>query len=155
MRVPAHPLASIFVMSVFASVARYFDGGKPEPASPRLPTPAVPHAFVTEGLSFKGEVSGEGDLFIAGGFEGEISVSGTVHVGETAEVEANISAAAVVIAGSVRGNVSATTRVEMLPTGTLTGTVRSESLFANEGASLRGEVWLEPAQAPLGEAVSA
>jgi cytoskeletal protein CcmA (bactofilin family) len=142
-------------MSVLASVARYFDGGKEEPAPPRLAPPAVPHGFLSAGLAFKGEVKGEGDLFIAGAFEGEIAVSGTVRVGESAQVEANISAAAIIIAGVVRGNVSAETRVEMLPTGTLTGTVRSGSLFANEGASLRGEVWLERARAPLAGAVSA
>ena len=95
------------------------------------------------GLAFNGEISGEGDLFIAGSFEGEINVTGTVRVGDEAEVEANISAAMIVIAGAVRGNVSASTHVEMLASGTLTGTVRSGSLVAAEGASLRGEVWVE------------
>lgn len=98
---------------------------------------------MSAGLVFKGEVSGDGDLFIAGSFEGEINVSGTVRVGEEAEVEANISAAMIVIGGMVRGNVSASTHVEMLASGTLTGTVRSGSLVAAEGASLRGEVWVE------------
>ena len=55
----------------------------------------------------------------------------------------------IVIAGVVRGNVSANTHVEMLPTGTLTGTVRSGSLVAAEGASLRGDVWIErPSRSP-------
>ena len=100
------------------------------------------------GLVFKGEVSGEGDLFIAGSFEGEINVNGTVRVGDEAEVEANISAAVIVIAGAVRGNVSASTHVEMLASGTLTGTVRSGSLVAAEGASLRGEVWVDQPSRP-------
>ena len=95
------------------------------------------------GLVFKGEVSGEGDLFIAGSFEGEINVNGTVRVADEAEVEANISAAVIVIAGVVRGNVSASTHGEMLASGTLTGTVRSGSLVAAEGAALRGEVWVD------------
>ena len=98
---------------------------------------------MSTGLAFKGEVSGDGDLFIAGTFEGEINVTGTVRVGDEAEVEANISAAMIVIAGMVRGNVSASTHVEMLASGTLTGTVKSGSLVAAEGASLRGEVWIE------------
>ena len=95
------------------------------------------------GLTFKGEVSGEGDLFIAGSFEGEINVTGTVRVAEDAEVEANITAGMIVVAGVVRGNISASTHVEMMASGTLTGTVKSGSLVAAEGASLRGEVWLE------------
>ena len=116
-----------------------------------LPSPQ--HGGVlSAGLAFKGEVSGEGDLFIAGSFEGEINVTGTVRVGDEAEVEANISAAMIVIAGAVRGNVSASTHVEMLASGTLTGTVRSGSLVAAEGASLRGEVWVErPSRTPASE----
>ncbi len=128
-------------MSLLSALARYFDGREPDP-SETLETPER-GAVIGAGLSFKGEISGEGDLVIAGTFEGEINISGSVQVEDHAEVEANISATAIVIAGLVRGNVSATTHVEMLPTGTLTGTVRSGSLVTAEGASLRGEVWLE------------
>lgn len=130
-------------MSILSALARYFDGRDREPRSGRLLTAPQQDGVLGAGLAFKGEVSGEGDLFIAGSFEGEINVTGVVRVGDEAEVEANIAASMIVIAGVVRGNVSASTHVEMLPSGTLTGTVRSGSLIAAEGASLRGEVWVE------------
>lgn len=136
-------LASITGMSFFESLARYFDGRERESAPARFLPSDQQAGVLGAGLVFKGEVSGEGDLIIAGSFEGEINVTGTVRVGEDAEVEANIAAAMIVIAGVVRGNVSANTHVEMLSTGTLTGTVRSGSLVAAEGASLRGDVWIE------------
>lgn len=136
-------LASISDMSFFGSLARYFDGRERESTPERFLESDLQTGVLGAGLAFKGDVSGEGDLVIAGSFEGEINVTGTVRVGEDAQVEANISAAMIVIAGVVRGNVSANTHVEMLPTGTLTGTVRSGSLVAAEGASLRGEVWVE------------
>jgi cytoskeletal protein CcmA (bactofilin family) len=130
-------------MGFFDSLVRYFDGREREPAPPRRLALPDPGGVLGPGLAFKGDVTGDGDLFIAGNFEGEINVSGTVRVGDEARVEANITAATIVIAGAVRGNVSASTHVEMLPSGTLTGTVRSGSLVAAEGASLRGEVWVE------------
>jgi len=130
-------------MSFLGSLARYFDGRDREATPARFLDTDTQTGVLGAGLVFKGEVSGDGDLVIAGSFEGEINVSGTVRVGEQAEVEANISAAMIVIAGVVRGNVSANTHVEMLPSGTLTGTVRSGSLIAAEGASLRGDVWIE------------
>jgi len=71
-----------------------------------------------------------------------------VLVGEGAEVDANISAAAIVIAGVVRGNLSAATRVEILPSGVLTGTLRTGSFAAADGASVKGEVWIERTPAP-------
>ena len=136
-------LASIFGMSFLGSLVRYFDGRDRESTMGRLRGGDPTAGVLGAGLAFKGEVNGEGDLFIAGSFEGEINVTGVVRVGEEAEVEANITAGMIVVAGMVRGNVSASTHVEMMSSGTLTGTVKSGSLVAAEGASLRGEVWLE------------
>jgi cytoskeletal protein CcmA (bactofilin family) len=139
-------------MGFLDSLVRYFDGRERESTTGRFRGTDASGGTLGPGLSFKGEISGEGDLFIAGSFEGEINVTGAVRVGEDAEVEANITAGMIVIAGVVRGNVSANTHVEMLPSGTLTGTVKSGSLVAAEGASLRGEVWLErPSHAPGGD----
>ena len=56
------------------------------------------------------------------------------------------------IAGAVRGNLSADTRVEILPTGSLTGTVKSASFAADTGATVKGEVWLEHGSSPDGAA---
>jgi cytoskeletal protein CcmA (bactofilin family) len=96
------------------------------------------------GLSFRGEVSGEGDFHVAGKFEGDINVTGRVLVADGAQVDANINALAIVIGGTVRGNLSASTRVEILPTGVLTGSLKTGSFSAADGASVKGEVWVEP-----------
>ncbi|MBI2154356.1 MAG: polymer-forming cytoskeletal protein [Candidatus Rokubacteria bacterium] len=140
-------------MSPFAAVLRFLGlGGDAPPADGRPRPPIALGGLVGEGLVMKGEVSGEGDFQVLGKFEGEIMLTGTVHVGEGAEVDANISATAIVIAGIVRGNLSASTRVEILPTGTLTGTLKSGSFTAAEGATVKGEVWVErPARPALAE----
>jgi cytoskeletal protein CcmA (bactofilin family) len=96
-------------------------------------------------LVLRGEVSGEGDFQILGKFEGEINVTGKVFVAEGAQVDANISAAAIQIGGVVRGNLSASTRVEILPSGVLTGTLKTGSFSAADGASVKGEIWVERA----------
>jgi len=117
----------------------------PEPL-PRAPEPRE-GALLGARLSFRGDVSGEGDFHIAGRFEGEINVTGRVVVAEGAEVDANINGLAIVIGGTVRGNLSAATRVEILPTGVLTGSLKTGSFTAADGASVKGEVWVEPAAA--------
>src|SRR6266699_3318747 len=103
-------------------------------------------AVLGGGLALRGEISGEGDFHIYGRFEGEIDVSGRVTVSEAAQVDANVNAASIVIAGKVRGNLSATTRLDILPTGVLTGTLKAGSFSAAEGASVKGEIWLERGQ---------
>ncbi len=126
-------------------------GGEDRPAErlPRAPETRE-GALLGAGLSFRGEVNGEGDFHIAGRFEGEITVTGRVVVAEGAEVDANISGLAIVIGGTVRGNLSASTRVEILPTGVLTGSLKTGSFAAADGASVKGEVWVEPASARNG-----
>lgn len=108
--------------------------------------PAEPRGTVIgPGVAVKGELRGEGALTMLGQFEGEVVLNGAVHVGPEARVDANITASEIVIAGAVRGNLSATGRVEILPTGSLTGTLKSGSLSAGSGATVKGEVWVEPA----------
>ena len=119
------------------------EGERPAPPLIRAPE-GREGALVGARLSFRGEVSGDGDFHIAGRFEGDITVSGQVVVTEGAEVDANINALGIVIGGTVRGNLSASTRVEILPTGVLTGSLKTGSFAAADGASVKGEVWVEP-----------
>ncbi|HYN20308.1 MAG TPA: polymer-forming cytoskeletal protein [Thermoanaerobaculia bacterium] len=124
----------------------------PEEAAPRsigsaaLTAPVDPgRAGLGGGLALRGDITGEGDFHIYGRFEGEIDVSGHVIVSEAAQVDANINAASIVIAGKVRGNLSASTHLDILPTGVLTGTLKAGSFSAAEGSSVKGEIWLERA----------
>jgi cytoskeletal protein CcmA (bactofilin family) len=143
-------------MGVMRTALGYFglNGGE----SPRLlgttertATPARGARALPEGpgvgarLVLRGEVSGEGDFHVLGKFEGEINVTGKVYVAEGAQVDANINAAAIQIGGSVRGNLSASTRVEILPSGVLTGTLKTGSFSAADGASVKGEIWVDRA----------
>ena len=128
----------------YLGLASSGDGDRPVERLPRMPE-ARGGALLGARLSFRGEVSGEGDFHIAGRFEGDINVSGRVLVGEGAEVDANINARAIVVGGTVRGNLSAATRVEILPTGVLTGTLRTGSFSAADGAEVKGEIWIERA----------
>jgi cytoskeletal protein CcmA (bactofilin family) len=129
-------------VSAFGAALRYLGLGGEDNA--RDPWRDVEGSVMGTGLSFRGEVSGEGDFHVAGKFEGDINVTGRVLVADGAHVDANISALAIVIGGTVRGNLSASTRVEILPTGVLTGTLKTGSFSAADGASVKGEVWVEP-----------
>lgn len=127
--------------------------GSPEEATARavggtsVGVPLDPaRAVLGSGLALRGEITGEGDFHIYGRFEGEIDVSGRVVVAEAAQVDANINAASIVIAGKVRGNLSASTHLDILPTGVLTGTLKAGSFSAAEGSSVKGEIWLERAE---------
>jgi cytoskeletal protein CcmA (bactofilin family) len=103
----------------------------------------VSPSTIGNGITIKGELRGEGPLTVLGQFEGDIVLDGTLHVGPEARVDANITARVIVIAGVVHGNLSADTRVEVLSTGALTGTVKSGSFTAADGARVKSEIWVE------------
>jgi cytoskeletal protein CcmA (bactofilin family) len=111
-------------------------------------TPPSRATVIGPGISIKGELRGEGALTMLGQFEGEVVLNGAVHIGPDARVDANITASDIVIAGAVRGNLSAEGRVEILGSGSLTGTLKSGSLSAGNGATVKGEVWVEPSLGP-------
>lgn len=100
---------------------------------------------IGEGITLKGEIHGAGTVVVLGRFEGDIAIEGTITVGAGGQVDANITAAAIVIDGVVRGNLSADAQVEIGPTGSLTGSVKSAALNASTGATVKSEIWLNGA----------
>jgi cytoskeletal protein CcmA (bactofilin family) len=119
------------------------------PGAPAYVPPRDATTTIGPGMTVKGELKGEGSIVMLGVFEGDIVLEGALHVGPDARVDANISAASIVVAGVVRGNLAAHTRVEILASGSLTGSVRSGSFAAEDGAVVKGELWIEPpAEAP-------
>jgi cytoskeletal protein CcmA (bactofilin family) len=131
------------IMGLWNSVGRFFGvAGSPDASLGGASRPKS--SLFGPGLTMKGTIEGEGDLSIAGQFEGVINVSGTVLIEKGAIIEAEVTAFDVMIAGRVRGHLTASRKVEILPTGALTGSLKTGSLTAAEGASVRGEIWVEP-----------
>jgi cytoskeletal protein CcmA (bactofilin family) len=99
----------------------------------------------------KGELSGSEDFTLYGQMEGSIKLpDNTLTIGPHADINAEISARAVVIMGSVRGNVKAGDSIRIQETGSVVGDVVAPRLAVAEGGSLNGRVEM-PRAAPGGE----
>ncbi len=95
------------------------------------------------GISWQGQISGTGGIRIDGAYDGEIALRGLVVIGESGRVTCDrIRAATVVVAGSVKGDITAR-RVEITRTGRVWGNVLTTSLATEEGAFLKGEITME------------
>jgi cytoskeletal protein CcmA (bactofilin family) len=80
---------------------------------------------------------------IEGTFEGEISLHGLVVIGETGRITCtNLRANTVIVAGAVRGNVTAE-KLEIRSTGRVWGDVVTGAFATEEGAFLRGQIRME------------
>lgn len=100
--------------------------------------------IIGRNTQFKGVIGGGGSIRVDGNLEGEISVDGDIVVGEQGEVIAEIKACNILVSGLVRGNVSASNKLEILSTGRLYGDVRAAVLSINEGALFKGNSSMEP-----------
>ena len=90
-------------------------------------------------IKIKGHLSAFEDMTFHGQFEGDIVVPAhTVTVAAGAQIEGSIVAQAVVIEGSVRGDVEATERVEIRAAGQLQGGVVTPRIVIADGARILG-----------------
>ena len=95
------------------------------------------------GIAWQGQVSGTGGVRIEGAFDGEIALRGLVVIGERGRVTCeHIRAMTVIVAGSVKGNITAN-KVEITRTGRVWGDVVTMSFSTQEGAFLRGKITME------------
>jgi cytoskeletal protein CcmA (bactofilin family) len=112
------------------------------PSRPQQPAATTgEQATIGKGLFIKGEITGSESLFIDGKVEGSISIPGNrVTVGRNGQVAANISAREIVVLGKVRGNVSATDRVDIRAEGSLSGDVAAARISIEDGAFFKGGI---------------
>lgn len=120
------------------------------PEQPQAQAPPKPAAapsrirkenYLGDTFVIRGELSGNQDVTIDSRVEGKINLRNQVlRVGAKAQIQADIQAANVIVAGSVVGDVVAQDRVEITPAGSVVGSIRSSRILIADGARLKGSV---------------
>ena len=88
-----------------------------------------------------GQLSTEGDLTIEGSVTGFVSVpNATLTIESSAQVDADVRAARVVIRGRCRGAIAATERIELTASASVEGSLSAERVMIAEGARFNGDV---------------
>lgn len=113
-------------------------------------------ATIGKSLVIKGEVSGSESLYIDGRVEGSINLPGNrLTVGRNGVVTANVNAREIVVIGKVKGNLTASDRVDIRNEGSLTGDVIAQRISIEDGAFFKGGIDIQkPSQKANGEAKS-
>lgn len=95
--------------------------------------------FVGNGTVLTGETNFQAMLRVDGHLTGRVtSESGTLIVGSTGRVDANILVAAAMINGTVNGDIVASEKVELGRTARVIGNIQSPRLVIEDGAILEG-----------------
>ncbi len=96
-------------------------------------------AFLGKGTRFKGVVTYDGTVRVDGHIEGEIVSTGTLVVGETAVIDAEVSVGTLICGGKVTGNVIATEKVQLLNPAVVAGSIKTPALMIEAGVRFNGQ----------------
>jgi cytoskeletal protein CcmA (bactofilin family) len=122
------------------------DAGMPDTGGDKVNT------LIGKDTVFTGTLQVAGTLRVDGVLKGEVSVSDTIAIGPTGEVDANVKTKNAIVSGSVKGNIYATERIELQAKADISGDLTTKSLVIEQGAVFHGNCNMKtPAsQAPSG-----
>ncbi len=110
---------------------------EPEPAQEIDPTVTV--TVIAPGTLFKGALTGEDTLRIAGTVQGDIDCQQLVWVDQGGCVNGNVTAHDVIIEGEVNGDIKSSKRVEIRSKGRLAGNIIASNITVDQGCFFDGE----------------
>jgi cytoskeletal protein CcmA (bactofilin family) len=99
---------------------------------------------LSEDTQFSGNLKFDKTLKIEGKFKGDLTSSGTLIIGKSGQVEAEISVGSMIVEGKVSGNVVAEDLVDLRSTAQLFGDVTASKLKIEEGVVFVGHADVQP-----------
>ncbi len=94
--------------------------------------------FLGSQTEFNGKLSFSGIVHLDGQFDGEIISRGTLVIGSDSIVHAQIHSNILKVSGEVRGDVTATEKIELFPPAKVFGHLKTPSLIIEEGVIFEG-----------------
>jgi len=99
---------------------------------------------IADGMIINGNITGDGDMKIAGCVEGEVLLkNGKMTIDQSGFVEGKLVVKEVAVAGEIRGEIDASSKVSILPSGKVLCDVKTSRIDIAEGAYLCGNFEVE------------
>ena len=97
-------------------------------------------SYFGKNLKIKGRVSGNGNVIILGGLDGEFNLRGQVKIAQPAKIKGKIKADVISVNGNVQGSLAAQQRLHLDQTARIEGQLITPKLSIAEGAAFDGEI---------------
>ncbi len=97
-------------------------------------------SYFGKNLMIKGSVTGNGNVIIMGGLEGEFNMRGRVKIAQPAKIKGKVKADVISVNGNVEGRLAAQQRLHLDQTARIEGQIITPKLSITEGASFDGEI---------------
>lgn len=92
--------------------------------------------FFDKETEIKGDLHFKGTFRVDGRFKGKIDSGSILIIGDSGKVEADVKIGHIIINGEIKGNITASEKVEVNSNGRVYGTIVSPKLVVEEGAYL-------------------
>jgi cytoskeletal protein CcmA (bactofilin family) len=97
-------------------------------------------SILAAGLTIEGKIECNGNIRVAGRFQGNVKVTGELTIEPGASIDGEVTADTVLVGGEVQGLILAASRVEFKESGVLIGDLKAGSLTVAAGSKMRGKV---------------
>jgi cytoskeletal protein CcmA (bactofilin family) len=103
------------------------------------------------GLTLKGELTGQEDIFLDCNVNGPVSFEGNrVTIGRNADITGDVMARETVLHGKLTGDLHARDRVEIKKGGSFAGDLLTGRISVEEGAYFKGHIEVDPKNKSVG-----
>lgn len=102
-------------------------------------------AFLGPGSQFEGKLLFDEIVRLDGAFRGEITSRDTLIVGETADIQAEVTVGSLILSGRFKGNIKAVGKVELRNPARVEGTIETPLLAIEEGVVFNGTLVMKKA----------
>ncbi len=90
-------------------------------------------AFLGTGSQFEGKLLFDEIVRLDGIFRGEVTSKDTLIIGETADIQAEVNVGTLILNGRFKGNIKASTKVELRSPAQVEGNIETPVLLVEEG----------------------
>jgi cytoskeletal protein CcmA (bactofilin family) len=97
-------------------------------------------AFLGAGSQFEGTLVFEEVVRMDGAFSGRINSKDTLIVGETADIQAEVTVGTLVLSGRFKGTINASKKVELRAPAEVEGSIETPLLSVEEGVKLNSSI---------------
>ncbi len=96
--------------------------------------------LIGQGCELSGDFTAKGSARIDGIIEGNVTVEGNLLIGAGGSITGNVTAASVLIGGTVIGDVIAPEKAELTATGKVLGDITTKAIVIDENAIFQGKM---------------
>jgi len=97
------------------------------------------NAFLGKNTEFEGKLSFSGTVRVDGRFRGSIFGDGTLIVGDSAAIHAEVRVSHLIISGEIQGSLFAAEKIEIRSPGKVFGNIQSPVVVIDEGVVFDGQ----------------